>query len=277
MNPKISIITITYNSEKTVEETIKSVISQDYSNFEYIIIDGVSTDKTLDIVNKYKDDIAVISSEKDKGISDAFNKGILKASGEIIGIINSDDLLLPGALAKVAENYNPNIEVYSGNVLFWDDETGKTLVDYPELDFSKLKAQYGVAHQSRFITKEAYLKYGLYDIRFRYNMDTELLCRFFKKGAKFAYIDEVLTKYRLGGTTADPIYKKKNDYKLFVECYGGSKFDFYKIWVQVVIKYNLIQLSYMLFGKDFRYTLHTNPFYRRFLLPIVKFFYKEVY
>ena len=89
-NPKISIVTITYNSEKTLEETIQSVVSQEYNNFEYLIIDGGSTDHTLDIVNKYRDKIAVVVSETDKGISDAFNKGIRLATGEIIGIINSE-------------------------------------------------------------------------------------------------------------------------------------------------------------------------------------------
>lgn len=91
---KISVITITYNSEETLEDTIKSVISQEYDNLEYLIIDGGSKDHTLDIVQKYRDKIAVVVSEPDNGISDAFNKGIKLASGEIIGIINSDDLLL---------------------------------------------------------------------------------------------------------------------------------------------------------------------------------------
>ena len=88
MQPKISIITITYNSESTVEETIKSVISQDYPNLEYIIIDGASKDGTLIVVDKYRDHIAKVVSEPDKGISDAFNKGIMHATGDIIGIIN---------------------------------------------------------------------------------------------------------------------------------------------------------------------------------------------
>ena len=103
---KISIITITYNSERTVEETLKSVISQAYPNLEYIIVDGASKDKTLDVVAKYKDSIARIISEPDKGIADAFNKGIRMATGDLIGIINSDDLLLPGALRKMAESYD---------------------------------------------------------------------------------------------------------------------------------------------------------------------------
>lgn len=268
--PKISIITISYNSAKTIEETILSIIGQGYPNLEYLIIDGNSKDNTLDIVEKYRDKISVVISEPDKGISDAFNKGIQHASGEIVGIINSDDILLPGALQSIAEAYDPNVDVYSGNVLFWNDTNGKTCISKPELDFGKLKLQYGVAHPSRFIRKDAYERFGLYDLRFRYNMDTNLLCRFYQKGAKFVHIDKELTKFRMGATTADPIYKKKEDYRLFVECYGGTDKDFKRIWTHAVIKYNMIRLAQSIFGNDFRYTIKNNWFCRTFLGPIAK-------
>lgn len=268
--PQISIITISYNSEKTIEETIRSVVSQNYPNLEYIIIDGASKDKTLDIVNKYKDHIAIISSEPDNGISDAFNKGIAKATGEIIGIINSDDILMPDALQTIADVYDPTIDVYSGNVLFWDDNNNNTCISKPDIDFSKLKLQYGVAHPSRFIRKDAYEKWGGYDLRFRYNMDTNLLCRFYQKGAKFIHIDKELTKFRMGATTADPVYKKKEDYRLFVECYGGSQRDFKKLWAHAIFKYKMIQLAQFLFGNDFRYTIKNNWFCKTFLGPIAK-------
>lgn len=264
MTPKISIVTITFNSEKTLEETIKSVVNQDYDNLEYLIIDGGSKDHTLDIVNKYRDKIAVVVSEPDKGISDAFNKGIQRASGEIIGIINSDDLLLPGALRLIAENYNPTIDVYSGNVLFWNKDTGDEAVAKPDIIFDKLKLQYGVAHPSRFIRKDAYDKYGLYSIEFRYNMDGDLLCRFYKQGAKFYHIDKSLTKFRMGGTTADNIHKKKNDYRLFVKNFGGSDLDFRIIWGKALLKYYLIKFSTSIFGERFRFKYyHFMDFIRR--------------
>ncbi len=269
--PKISIITISYNSEKTIEETIQSIVSQEYPNLEYLIIDGGSKDKTLDIVEKYRDKISFVISEPDKGISDAFNKGIQHATGEIVGIINSDDILLPGALQSIADAYDPNVDVYSGNVLFGNDTSGKTCISKPELDFGKLKLQYGVAHPSRFIRKDAYKRFGLYDLRFRYNMDTNLLCRFYQKGANFVHIDKELTKFRMGATTADPIYKKKEDYRLFVECYGGTDKDFKRIWIHAVIKYNMIRLAQSIFGNDFRYTIKNNWFCRTFLGPIAKF------
>lgn len=92
--PIISIITVCFNSEKHIEDTIKSVLSQKYNNLQYIIIDGGSKDKTMDIINKYKKEISTIISEPDKGISDAFNKGIQHAKGDLVGIVNSDDILL---------------------------------------------------------------------------------------------------------------------------------------------------------------------------------------
>lgn len=255
-NPKITVITITYNSEKTLEETIKSVLSQDYKNLEYIIIDGGSKDGTLDIIKKYRDKIAVVVSEPDNGISDAFNKGIKHATGEIIGIINSDDILMPGALNVVADNYAPNVDVYSGNVIFWDERIGESFSCHPEMTFDKLKLQYGVAHPSRFIRKDAYERFGRYDERFRYNMDIDLLCRFYKKGASFHYIDRDLTMFRMGGTTSNSIFKKKNDYRLFVQNYGGTKLDFQKIWIKAVLKYSFIAIVVFIFGEEARYKFY---------------------
>lgn len=251
--PKISVITITYNSEKTLERTIKSVVSQEYDNLEYIIIDGASKDRTLDIVEKYRDYISVVVSEPDKGISDAFNKGIRYATGEIIGIINSDDLLMPNALKVIANHFDPKIDVYSGNVVFWNEDTGDEFSTKPDISFDKLKLQYGVAHPSRFIRKDAYSKYGMYLEEMRYNMDIDLLCRFYKKGATFIHIDQDLTKFRMGGATADSIFKKKNDYKLFVKNYGGSRWDFQIIWLWAIIKYIIILISTKLFGEGFRF------------------------
>lgn len=260
---KISIVTITYNSEATLEDTIRSVTTQGYPDLDYVIIDGGSTDGTLDIVQKYKDRIKVVISEPDNGISDAFNKGINYATGEVIGIINSDDILLPGALQKVADQYEPEVDVYSGLILFWNEKTDETFPSDSDVEFDKLKLQYNVAHPARFIRRDAYLQYGLYREDLRYMMDIELLCRFYKQGAKFLKINEPLAKFRIGGATNDPIYKKKEDYRIFVQSFGGSSWDFRKIWLQAVIKYNLIQLGYRLFGKNLKFKIQRNRFLSR--------------
>ena len=259
MEPKISIITITYNSDATIEETIRSVTMQDYPALEYVIIDGGSTDGTLDIIQKYRDQIQIVVSEPDKGISDAFNKGIARATGEIIGIINSDDILLPGALRELAEAYDPQVDVYSGLILFWNEETGETFPSYPDVKFDTLKLQYNVAHPARFIRKDAYQRFGLYCVDLRYMMDIELLCRMYQQGAKFKLVEKPLAKFRIGGTTNDPIYKKKEDYRAFVRSFGGSSWDFRRIWMQAVIKYNLIQWGYRLFGSNLKFKIQNNP------------------
>lgn len=245
-NPKISIITITYNSEAHLEETIKSVIGQQYDNLEYLIIDGGSKDKTLDIVNKYRDNIAYVVSEPDKGISDAFNKGVKAATGEIIGIINSDDLLEPGALHAIAQAYDPTIDIYSGNVLIWDYVTDKCTNHIPDLEFNRLKLQYNVAHPARFIRKSAYDKWGVYALDLRYKMDIDLIVRFAKAGAKFVHIDKPLARFRKGGTTSQSVWKKRNDFYLFVTRNGWSEWSFRYIWCLAVLKYYFKKI----FGKN---------------------------
>ena len=267
LEPKISIVTITYNSAATLEETVRSVVMQDYPSLEYVIIDGGSSDGTLDIVSKYQDRIRTVISEPDKGISDAFNKGIAHATGEIVGIINSDDILLPDALQEVARHYDPQVDVYSGLILFWNEDTDETFPSYPDVTFDTLKLQYNVAHPARFIRKDAYQRYGLYRVDLRYMMDIELLCRFYKQGAKFLLVDKPLAKFRLGGTTNDPIYKKKEDYRAFVQSFGGSSWDFRRIWLQAVIKYNLIQLGYRLFGSNLKFKIQHNAILKR-LIPL---------
>lgn len=220
--PRISIITITYNSERTLEETIKSVISQEYPYLEYLIIDGGSTDGTLGIIERYRQNIAYVSSEPDKGISDAFNKGIRHATGEIIGIINSDDILLPGALNAIAGNYEPQVDVYRGNTVIWDDTKDSRLSIKPTMRFPLGKPIKAVCHQSTFVTKRAYERWGDYKLDFKYMMDADLLHRFYIQGATFKYISQDLAVFRLGGTTRDSWKKKIRERKLLVTGNGGS-------------------------------------------------------
>lgn len=219
---KISIITIAYNSEKTLEQTIKSVVDQNYPDLEYIIIDGGSKDRTLDIVNKYRDRISVVVSEPDKGISDAFNKGIGKASGDVIGIINSDDLLSEGALGFLAKEFESDIDVYRGNMLIWDDNENKYYSDEPTMNFPLYKSIKAVCHPSTFITKRAYSEWGVYRTDMKYKMDADILYRFYKNGARFKYINETLSIFRLGGATSDDWRKKIPELRQMIINNGGS-------------------------------------------------------
>lgn len=264
MQPKISIITITYNSAKTVEETIKSVITQGYPNLEYLIIDGASKDNTLEIVNKYKDRISVVISEPDKGISDAFNKGIANATGEIIGIINSDDILLPGALQAVADAYETDIHVYRGGTIFWNPELDTNVSCPPGMKCTvEDKWGGGVNHPSTFITKRAYDKVGLYNVEYRYAMDVDMLYRLYNAGLKFKKIDKDLTRFRLGGETSTLWTKKINERYLIRRRNGASRYLAVKNNIIFIIRQSLMYIFCLFFPKDILFKLKKYPLFRK--------------
>lgn len=252
--PLISIITITYNSVETIENTIKSVISQNYNNYEYIIIDGASKDDTLEIVNKYRENISVIVSEPDKGISDAFNKGIKHASGEIIGIINSDDILLPGALKALKECYSPEVDVYRGRLFVNNPQTGfkyssgEPTLYCPVSSYMKLN----VCHPSTFITKRAYKKVGGYKTYLRYIMDIDMLFRLTKARCIFKYVPYELAQFNLGGATSNAFYKKISErYRVIRENDGTMLWGAY-VSMSCMIK-DIIKLAIdKTFGDDFK-------------------------
>lgn len=200
MKPKISVITICYNSREYIEETILSVLSQKYDSFEYIVIDGESTDGTMKVIERYSKRITKILSEPDKGISDAFNKGIKIANGDIIGIMNSGDIFKDeNVLANVAEKYEKGIDVYRGSEIVKNYSTGYQYVLNPSEKYYKNPIRFHVCHMGCFICKSAYEKYGLYRDDFKYAMDMELLYRFNHCGATEKKINVVVGVFRTGG------------------------------------------------------------------------------
>lgn len=201
-NPKISIITSCYNSEKYLEQCIKSIVEQGYDNLEYIIIDGGSTDGTLDIINKYRDRISYFVSEKDKGISDAFNKGIKAATGDLIGIINSDDYMMPNALNKVAAEYEEDVDVYRGYELLYYPIRNTTKAEYPNNRFGSVPIGNCICHEAAFITKNMYQKVGEYKTNFKYMMDIDLFMRMNRMGARHKFIDVCVLTFRVGGASS---------------------------------------------------------------------------
>ena len=233
--PKISIITTSFNSEDTIEETIRSVIGQDYADTEYIIIDGASTDGTLGIINRYRDKISKVISEHDNGISDAFNKGIRHATGDLICFINSDDVLLPGVLSRVARHYDGRSDIYCGNVLLWNPATNFQCREVPSTDFPLMPFFRHVAHQGMFATKVCYRKYGTYDTKIRYPMDLDFLIRASRGGARFHYMDIDIARFRTGGATgSNSIWKKRHDYIYMVRKNGGNILQAYTFYAFLV-------------------------------------------
>lgn len=201
---KISIITPSFNSEKTIEKTILSVIHQPHElPLEYIIIDGGSTDKTCEIIKKYSDDINIFISEPDNGAYDAMNKGINLASGDIIGIINSDDWYNNGAIQLVEQEFtNPNIDIlYSPIDNYYQNEYIATFVPG---DLEKLPIRFTINHPSCFIKKSAYNLVGLYNTQYKIAADYDLILRLFLSNLKFHSIDIPLAAYSLNGMSSSP-------------------------------------------------------------------------
>lgn len=181
---KISIITVCYNSATTIEKTILSIASQTYKNIEYIIIDGNSKDNTLKTIKKYENNITKWISEPDKGLYDAMNKGIAMATGDIVGILNSDDTFNSDTVIEEIANFHVqnNIDASVGNII-QHKENGKIVRIYSSRFWKPEKLTIGFMppHPSIFFKRELFNKYGNYDLGFKIGADYELITRFFLK------------------------------------------------------------------------------------------------
>jgi len=202
---KISIITIAYNSAETIEATILSVLEQDYPNLEYIIIDGDSKDDTMNIVKKYGDKISIVISEPDQGIYDAMNKGVSAATGDVIGILNSDDFYASKTgLSEVMAVFNStDIEGLYADLVYVDRENSDKIVrrwkagQYHPGMFLK---GWMPPHPAFFTTSDCYKKYGNYTLELHSAADYELMLRFIHRyRIKLHYLPITLTKMRVGG------------------------------------------------------------------------------
>ena len=204
---KISIITATFNSEKTLKETLDSVLSQTYTDYEHIIVDGSSKDSTMEIVKeyekKYNGKLRYIS-EKDSGIYDAMNKGIKMATGDVIGILNSDDKYAnENVLQTIADKFKEtNCDGTYANLVFMDEETMTKPQRIWKSAKGKVKNGWHPAHPTLYLKKEVYDKIGLFDLQFRIVADYDFMLRMMQeKDIKLEYINEVLIHMRAGGTS----------------------------------------------------------------------------
>ncbi|MDR0812322.1 MAG: glycosyltransferase [Paludibacter sp.] len=213
-NPLVSIITVTYNAEKYIAQTMQSVFAQTYPNIEYIIIDGKSTDQTLKIIqgiaapvppkrDKLRNDGFTVVSEKDNGIYDAMNKGIAMAKGELIGIINASDFYEPDAVKTVVNQYNENSDagVFHGNVNMLNADGSFFKLKKPNPNLDELYKSFSLQHPTFFVTKKTYNRVGVFDTSFRIAADYDFTMRCYRAGVKFCYIDKVITNFRQGGVS----------------------------------------------------------------------------
>ncbi len=230
-NPLITIVTVTFNSAKTLERTIQSVINQKFKNFEYIIIDGKSTDGTVDIIKKYEKYISYWVSEPDKGIYDAMNKGIKAAKGDWIHLLNSDDLYYnEDALTQVSnvlKNEKENFYYFSMIQKTSDKEV------YYDWEFNKIKLWYSayLPHPTTFISKYQYSVLGLYDISFKIAADHDMILKLVKR-FKAVHNNIPVTIMNLGGLSSQNISKTFLDFKNVTVKNGFNSF-----WAELIFRF----------------------------------------
>lgn len=261
-NPLFSIITICYNSEKTLERTIRSVLNQSYKDIEYIIVDGASTDGTLGILKKYEplfEGRMKWKSEPDKGIYNAMNKGILRATGEIIGIVNSDDWLEPDAIeniVKIAEATKDYQNcIFCGSLKFHYKNGDVQLMKSDENKFQegmkRNSLNYGAYHPSMVVGNQVYAIVGLFDENFNVIADTDFINRCYKSGIKFVFTEHVVNNMSDGGASnkmnlkkriPDMIYScKKNEYNL-LKTYWKTSLYILKLATKALLGENLMRI-----------------------------------
>ncbi len=198
--PLVSIVTVVLNGRQELEGTVASVLNQTYDNIEYLVVDGGSIDGSVDLLQTLGDSIDHWISAPDSGIAAAFNKGIALARGEIVGLLNAGDLYERGAVAAVADAYlaSPGVDVFCGSIRLKESEA-------PPIEClsspSRLENETSVYHPAVFVKRASYERYGLFDERYRFAMDYELLLRFRRSGATFHVLKIVLADMKLDGAS----------------------------------------------------------------------------
>ena len=234
--PLVSIITVCWNSEKYIRDTLESVLNQTYKNIQYIIIDGKSTDKTLSIIDEYKEqfgDRLTLVSEKDSGIYNAMNKGLALVKGELVGIINSDDYYELDAVEKMVEQY----ELHGSGVYYGYERTLKDETEYCIVRKNPhFLNETMIAHEATFITNDIYKKIGNFNESYRIVADYDLMLRIKKAEINFFPVNAIISNFRLGGTS-DSLKTNLERRKLLYneKLIGGLEYYFYIFAIKVEI------------------------------------------
>jgi glycosyltransferase len=220
---KISIITSVWNNEETIKDALDSVLSQTYKDIEFIVVDGASTDGTIEIVKSYGNKITKFISEKDKGIYDGLNRGVSLATGDIVAFLHSDDIyashIIIEEIDKVFESDSSLDGVYGDLVYTPKNDINKVLRYWKSKEYnnSLLKKGWMPAHPTLFLKKDVYDKYGKFDLNFKIAADYDFMLRVLKSGIKVEYIPKIMYKMRVGGESnksiKNIILKSKEDLK----------------------------------------------------------------
>jgi glycosyltransferase involved in cell wall biosynthesis len=246
---KVSIITPSYNQGAFIEETITSVLNQTYKNIEYILVDGGSTDNTMEIVNKYRDKIDIVISEKDQGQADAINKGFKLSTGILVGWINSDDILYPDCVEKIVELYRrkPDGAIYYHSFNNMINRQGEIIKTYQHIIPDRmhlLKKNYSVIQQGSFYNLELVRKVGYLDISNYYCMDLDLWLYLLKEGPIYCTEDAPHCGFRIYAETKTGAGREKflaNIYKVLRK--HGAKVYYPTVWHKIYIGYLRIKIK----------------------------------
>ena len=218
---KISVVTPVLNCVNSIRSTIESVLQQSHTNVEYIIIDGGSTDGTLDIIKEYQDKVDLILTGKDRSIADAMNKGMNKATGLTIGILNADDTYLLDTLREVCKSYEryPNAVLHGDMRVFSSDVS---YYDVKAVDNPNFKKGMVINHPTMFIPRNIVNEFGDYDEDFQICGDWEICIRYFLNNVRFERINKIMTYYKIGGVSTtrpsivfDEMHKIREKYSLY--------------------------------------------------------------
>ena len=196
-NIKFSIITICYNAKEELNRTLNSIITQTYKNYECIVIDGASEDDSIELIKQHPA-ITKYISEPDNGVYDAMNKGVVYSTGDVVGIINSDDVLFDENVFKtIVDNFDDDTDIIYADVLYCDNELKEVIRNYIS---GEQKTDYWCpAHPSMYVRREVFDKIGLYDLRYRVVADYDFMVRCNISGIKFKYVRQYFVKMRYGG------------------------------------------------------------------------------
>lgn len=236
----LSIITVTFNSEKTLERTIESIITQKSPEIEFIVIDGNSKDRTVEIIKKYEHYIDYWISEKDKGIYDAMSKGVQKASGKYIAFMNSNDWYKENILTPiVGELQRTEDEIVYGDTEVYLNDVSAGVMLAGEISGTEVYHM-PFCHQSSFIKKSTFEKYKGFDPRFKYLSDYELLLRILKDNGRAKKINHAIANYSLGGVSSD--FKKAS---------------LERVKIQKLHKFNPLKIIYAYLSWNFTGTIRT--------------------
>lgn len=239
-NPLVSIITVVYNGEKHLEQTINSVIHQSYPHFEYIIIDGKSTDKTLEIIAKYQSKITTVVSEKDNGIYSAMNKGLALAKGEVIAILNADDYYYEKTIELVVQEFiKSNADIVFGNLVKLRSFEGKDYFKEIAPNISHIEKTMPIFHPATFVKKTVYEKIGNFNEKYKLSADYDFIYRAYNAKAVFEYLPQPLTVFRIDGTSSTNCKSYKEGYKILVSY--GSPYD--KEMKKLIVKCQLKNIA----------------------------------